>query len=124
MSDTEVNKDTSSCISSTRFNGSGVSRTCGPEIPRKVSNLFLEGLPAQVVNRDFQVLAPALSCSKTLGRRANGIAWKCFSNILDLSRKIHPKKKSSPEQVFPNSFCWVPDSCHRKSGRSSCVKFV
>ena len=34
-----------------------------------------------------------------------------------------PKKsippKNSSERVFLSNFCWVPDSCHRKAGRSS-----
>ena len=33
--------------------------------------------------------------------------------------KIHPKLKSSSEQVFLNNFHWVPDSCHREEGKSS-----
>ena len=34
--------------------------------------------------------------------------------------KIHPKYKSSSEQVFLNTFCWVPDSSfQREAGKSS-----
>ena len=43
-------------------------------------------------------------------------------------RNIHPKlstqhKKSSSEQVCLNNFGWVPDSCHREEGKSSCELF-
>ena len=33
--------------------------------------------------------------------------------------KIHPKQKSSCEQVLLNDFRWFPDSCHREEGKSS-----
>ena len=33
--------------------------------------------------------------------------------------KNPPKMKSSSERVFLNNFRWVPDSCHRKAGKSS-----
>ena len=35
------------------------------------------------------------------------------------TRKIHPKLKSSSEQVFQNHVRWVSDSCHREEGKSS-----
>ena len=33
--------------------------------------------------------------------------------------EIHPKWKSSSDQVFLNSFGWVPDSFHNEEGKSS-----
>ena len=44
-----------------------------------------------------------------------------------LRKKIHLRKStqeiSSSEQVFLKNLCWVPDSCHRKAGKSSCELF-
>ena len=33
--------------------------------------------------------------------------------------KVHPKIKSSSEQAYLKTFCWVPDSRHREEGKSS-----
>ena len=49
--------------------------------------------------------------------------FMCFFGPLitggNSTRKIHPKEKSSYEQVFLNNFRLVPDSCHREEGKSS-----
>ena len=43
-------------------------------------------------------------------------------------RKIHPKKSTPNKKVhldkfLLNNFRWVPDSCHREEGKSSCEFF-
>ena len=43
--------------------------------------------------------------------------WNSHFGVLYQVARV--SKKSSSEQVFLNSFRWVPDSCHRETGKSS-----